>query len=199
MPIEFTPFLTFVLVACFTPGPNNISSASMGVLYGYKKTLPYLLGIFTGLTLLMLLCGLVASSLFSLFPGLEMWLRYIGALYILWLAYGILRASYNFKSAQKAHLGYFRGIVLQIVNPKAVIYGMTIYSTFLASIVKDPLLMSLSALFSGSVTFIAVSTWTLFGSGIKTYLHQDRVRLGVNIVLCLLLVYTAVDISGLLF
>ena len=199
MPIELAPFLTFVLVACFTPGPNNISSASMGVLYGYKKTLPYLLGIFSGLTLLMFLCGLIAGSLFSLVPGLEKWLRYIGALYILWLAYHILHASYNFQSEEKPSLGTFKGIILQLVNPKAVVYGMTIYSTFLAPIVKDPLLLVLSALFSGTITFIAVSTWTLFGSAIKTYLHRPRIRQGVNVVLSLLLVYTAIDISGLIF
>ena len=199
MPIEFAPFLTFVLVACFTPGPNNISSASMGVLYGYKKALPYLLGIISGLTLMMLLSGMIASSLFSIVPGLEKWLRYIGALYILWLAYSILRTSYNFQSNENPHLGYFKGMALQLVNPKVIVYGMTLYSTFLAPIVRDPVLLVLSALFSGTVTFVAVSTWTLFGSAIKTYLHRPRVRLGVNIILSLLLVYTAIDISGLIF
>ena len=199
MPIEFAPFLTFVLVACFTPGPNNISSASMGILYGYKRTLPYLLGIITGMMLMMLLCGLIANSLFSLLPGLEKWLHYIGAAYILWLAHGILHASYSFKDGESTHLGYFKGVALQVVNPKVIVYGMTLYSTFLAPIVNDPLWMIISAVFSGVVTFIAVSTWTLFGSAIKTYLRQPRIRHGVNVVLALLLVYTAVDISDLIF
>ena len=88
---------------------------------------------------------------------------------------------------------------MQVVNPKVIVYGMTLYSTFLAPIVKDPAWMIASAIFSGTVTLIAISAWTLFGSAIKTFLRQPRFRLGVNVVLALLLVYTAVDISGLVF
>ena len=42
---EIIALISFVAVTTYTPEQNNISSASMGVLYGYKRTLPYMLGI----------------------------------------------------------------------------------------------------------------------------------------------------------
>lgn len=90
--------LSFVLVTTYTPGPNNISSTSMGVLYGYERTLPYLLGITTGFLLLMVLCGLISGTLRSLVPAFETVLRIVGAAYVLWLAYETLRATYTLRN-----------------------------------------------------------------------------------------------------
>ena len=96
MDFNLIPFLSFVVITTFTPGPNNISSTSMGVLYGYKRTLNYLLGIATGFFFVMLLCGLVSTTLLSVFPAFEKVLRLIGAAYIIWLAVETLRESYTF-------------------------------------------------------------------------------------------------------
>ena len=49
MPVDMLPLISFVIVTTFTPGPNNISSAAMGIAFGYRRTLPYLFGITAGL------------------------------------------------------------------------------------------------------------------------------------------------------
>jgi cysteine/O-acetylserine efflux protein len=198
MTLRLVPLLSFVLVTTYTPGPNNISSTSMGVLYGYKRTLPYLLGITTGFLLLMVLCGLISGTLRSLVPAFETVLRIVGAAYILWLAYETLRATYTFEEQNRGELGFVRGALLQILNPKGVIYGLTLYSTFLLSLTNRPVLILLSAAGLSVVTFSAVSVWTLFGSAIRRFLHTRRVRRAVNVVLALALVYTAAELSGLL-
>ena len=199
MVIDLSAFLTFVLVTTFTPGPNNISSASMGVLYGYRRTVRYLLGISTGFFLIMLLCGLVSTALLGILPSFETVLRIIGAGYILWLAYHTLRASYTFQTDDdQARMGYGNGFLLQLLNPKVIVYGLTLYSTFLAPISGRPLLLGLSALFLAAVAFCATSTWALFGSAIKTYLRRPGIRQAVNTLLSLLLVWTAVELSGIL-
>ena len=199
MNIDFIAFLSFALVTTFTPGPNNITSASMGILYGYKKTWNYLLGIVAGFFLIMLLCGLVSPALLGILPSFETVLRIIGAGYILWLAYHTLRASYTFQTHDdQARMGYGNGFLLQLLNPKVIVYGMTLYSTFLAPISGRPLLLGLSALFLAAVAFCATSTWALFGSAIKTYLRRPGIRQAVNILLSLLLVWTAVELSGIL-
>jgi cysteine/O-acetylserine efflux protein len=198
MTLRLVPLLSFVLVTTYTPGPNNISSTSMGVLYGYKRTLPYLLGITTGFLLLMVLCGLISGTLRSLVPAFETVLRIVGAAYILWLAYETLRATYTFEEQNRGKLGFIRGALLQILNPKGVIYGLTLYSTFLLSLTDRPALILLSAAGLSVVTFSAVSVWTLFGSAIRRFLHNRRVRRAVNVVLALALVYTAAELSGLL-
>ena len=195
--VNWMPFLSFVLITTFSPGPNNLSSASMGVLHGYKKTLNYLAGIAAGFSVIMLLCGWISQTLLAAFPAFEKVLRMIGAAYILWLAFETVRASYTFKEDQ-ALLGFPKGLLLQVLNPKVIVYGLTLYSTFLAPVTTNLVTLMLSALFLALVAFCAVSTWALFGSGIRTYLRQPNVQRAVNLVLSLLLVYTAVELSGLL-
>jgi cysteine/O-acetylserine efflux protein len=195
--VNISALFSFVLVTTFTPGPNNISSASMGVLHGYKNTLKYLLGIATGFFFVMLLCGWISTTLMKVSPSFETSLRFIGAGYILWLAFETLRASYTFQEKDQSLLGFARGLLLQVLNPKVIVYGLTLYSTFLASITINPAYLVLSALFLTAVAFCATSTWALFGWAIRTYLHQPRIRRLVNLVLSLLLVYTAIELSGL--
>jgi cysteine/O-acetylserine efflux protein len=189
--------LSFVLITIFTPGPNNISSASMGVLYGYRQTARYLAGITAGFFGLMLLCGAASTVLLQALPSYDLALRLIGAAYILYLAYHTLRASYSFAEGEHKLLGFSRGLFLQLLNPKGIVFGLTLFSTFLSSITGDPVLLLLVALVLASLAFCAVSLWALSGAFIRKTLQQPRVRQGVNLVLALLLVYTAIEISGL--
>jgi cysteine/O-acetylserine efflux protein len=75
------PLISFVIVTTFTPGPNNISSASMGVLYGYKKTFNYLAGISAGFFVVMIACAYLSSTLLNIIPLAERYLRWLGAGY----------------------------------------------------------------------------------------------------------------------
>ena len=195
---EIIALISFVAVTTYTPGPNNISAASMGVLYGYKRTLPYMLGVVSGFFMMLTLSGLVSGFLIEKIPAFEVVLRIAGALYILWLAWHTLRASYTFDEEQAKPLGFIQGFLLQVLNVKVIIYGLTLYGTFLANKIPSLLHLALSALLFAGVGFTSVSLWTLFGAGIRRYLNRPKVRQVVNVGLALLLVYTAVDISGVL-
>lgn len=198
MDIEFIALASFVVITTFTPGPNNITGASMGILYGYKKTVRYLLGIMSGFFLVMLLCGLISSILIQILPAFEQILRIIGAVYILWLAYHTFKASYTFEENQQDLLGFAKGFLLQLLNPKVIVYGLTLYSVFLAGIVANPLALLVSAVAFAAVAFCATSTWTLFGATIRAYLDRPRAKQILNTALSLLLVFTAVELSGIL-
>src|SRR5215475_1239009 len=104
--VNLGALLTFVFITTFTPGPNNISSSSMGILYGYRKSLRYLLGITLGFFLIMVSSALISRTLYTLFPWLETVMRVIGAVYILWLAYKTLKSSYQFSSDASPTLGF---------------------------------------------------------------------------------------------
>ena len=118
MSIAFFPMLSYVLISTFTPGPSNISSASVASLHGYRNTLIYQWGLAAGVFLMMLLSGLVSATLLGIFPVLEPVLRYAGAAYILYLAYGILKASYAFTEQNAKPLGFVHGVMLNVLNPK---------------------------------------------------------------------------------
>ena len=197
MDTEFIALASFVLITTFTPGPNNISSASMGILYGYTNTLRYLFGITSGFVLMMLLAGLISSTLVQILPAFEDILRIVGAFYILWLAYHTLKASYTFREDQQVLIGFSKGFFLQLLNPKVIVYGLTLYATFLGQMATTPVILIASALALAGVAFWAISTWTLFGATIRVYMDRVWVRQVLNTALSLLLVYTAVELSGI--
>jgi cysteine/O-acetylserine efflux protein len=198
MAIELIPLISFVLATTFSPGPNNISSASMGVLYGFRQTLKYLVGIVAGFFLVMLLCAWVSSMLLKFIPTIEPTLRIVGAVYILWLAAGTARASYDFKETGQPPMAFKMGFLLQALNPKVIIYGLTLYSTFLAAVANNPFILVVSAIFFAFTAFCATSTWALGGALIRKHLHQPKVRASVNFGLVLLLIYTAAELSGII-
>ncbi len=195
---EIFPVISYVLITTFTPGPSNLSSASMGVLYGFRRTLIFMAGLAAGFLMVMGLSGWISATVRSFFPILEPVLRYVGAAYILYLAFLILRESYAFKEEQTRPMGFGHGVVLQIVNPKLIVYAFTLFSAVLTPLVKTtPQLLVALALLTAT-SFCATAVWALFGTAIKTYLRFPRVKTILNIVLALLLVLTAVELVGLL-
>jgi cysteine/O-acetylserine efflux protein len=198
MSTHFFALLAFILISTFTPGPSNISSASMGVLHGYKNTLGYQFGLAIGVFLVMLLSGWISSTLLNIFPALESALRYAGAGYILYLALRILTASYLFTEKDVTPLGFLPGFILQILNPKLFIYAFTLFSAFLAPITNNLALLVLAAALLAATSLGATSVWALCGAALKIYLHQPRVKALVNGLLALLLVYSAVNLVGVL-
>ncbi len=190
--------ISYVLISTFTPGPSNISSASLSVLHGYKNTLKYQAGLAVAVFIMMFLSGWLSTALLDLFPALEPVMHYAGAAYILYLAFGILKASYTFTEEDTKPLGFTHGLMLNILNPKLVVYSFTLFSAFLASITTNFALLVLACVLLAATSFCATSLWALFGTAIKTWLHQPALKAIVNIVLSLSLVYTAVALAVVL-
>ena len=197
MPINLFPILSYVLISTFTPGPSNISSASLAVLHGYRRTLNYQAGLAAGVFFVMLLSGVISTTLLAIFPVLEPVLRYAGAAYILYLAFGILKAGYTFDDRNVKPLGLLHGLMLQLLNPKLIVYAFTLFTAFLAPMTNNVALLALAAALLSATSFGATSVWAIFGTAIKTYLHNPRLRAIVNILLSLSLVYAAVSLIGL--
>jgi len=189
--------LSFIFISTFTPGPSNISCASTGVLHGYKNTLNYQVGLAAGVFFMMLLSGWLSTTLLSIFPALELVLRYLGAGYILYLAFGLLKATYNFTEQNVKPVGFVHGFMLQILNPKMIVYAFTLFSAFLAPLTNNIALVALVAALLAAVSFSATSAWALFGTAVKRYLHNPHLKTALNIILSLFLVYTAIELAGI--
>ncbi len=196
--IQLLPLLSYVFISTFTPGPANFSSSSLGVLHGFRRTLPYKGGLVLGVWLMMLAGGLVSSTLLLWLPALEPALRLVGAAYILYLAYGMLRASYTLTQRETAPLGFRHGLLLQLSNVKLVVYAFTLFSSFLAPIARQPAVLVVAALLLAAVSACATSVCALFGAGIATRLHSPRLTRWLNTALALFLIYAALDLAGLL-
>jgi cysteine/O-acetylserine efflux protein len=198
MTTSLLPIISYVLISSFTPGPSNISSASMAVLHGYRNTLKYQAGLAAGVFLLMLLSGWLSTTLLAIFPTFEPIMRYAGAVYILYLAFGILKASYTFTERDIKPLGFIHGFMLQILNPKLIVYAFTLFSAFLVTATDNLAFLLLIVVLLATVSFCATSTWALFGTAIKTHLRNPRLNMIINIVLSLSLVYTAISLTGIM-
>jgi len=196
--VNLFSLISFILISTFTPGPSNISTASTAVLHGYRNSLKYQAGLAAGVFILMLLSGLLSTTLLRIFPAFEPIMRYIGAGYILYLAFAILKASYTFNEQDAKPLGLIHGFMLQILNPKLFVYAFTLFSAFLATMTGNVIFLILIAILLAAVSFCATSLWAVFGTTIKTHLHNPRLNKIINISLSLLLVYSAISITGLI-
>jgi len=157
------PTLTFVLVTTFTPGPNNTMSLVSGKNNGYKKSLKFLFGIFTGFFILMMLCGFFNRILFSVLPSIKPYISIAGSLYMLYLAVIILKSDLGSHS-YPINFSYKKGLFLQFMNIKVIMYGLALYGTFISPYFDGLWVVIISAFLLASMSFTSISLWSLSGS-----------------------------------
>jgi cysteine/O-acetylserine efflux protein len=185
------PFLTYVFVTTFTPGPNNILSMSNGLRYGYRRTLGFLAGITSGFLIVMLISGLLNVALVSLVPQIRFWLNLFGAAYMLYLAAHIVFSKSAEDSPRQNELNTFSaGFILQFINLKGILYGVTVFALFITPIYQNPISVGLFAPLLACIGFIAVSSWALGGNLFRSFLR--KYERWFNLVMGALLVYTAI-------
>jgi hypothetical protein len=85
----FIAFVVFATVMFFTPGPNNIMLLSSGLTYGFRRTLPHVVGITIGFAFMVGAVGLGLGTVFIAFPVLQTILKYAGIAYLVYLAVAI--------------------------------------------------------------------------------------------------------------
>ena len=130
----FSALVTYACATTFSPGPNNVLLLSSTGQYGFRKCLPLMRGIWTGLITVMLICGFGCALLDSLIPSIETYARFVGAAYILWLGYKTLtrRAAGISESstADEIPLHFINGFLLQFLNVKILMLGVAAYCSF---------------------------------------------------------------------
>lgn len=190
---NFTAFLSYVLVTTFTPGPNNIMSMSNASRYGFKKSIFFNVGIFFGFFIIIALCSIFSVTLYSLMPSIKPIMTYIGAGYILWLAWKTYKSKPNNSNENVRHTNtFFSGLLLQFVNPKVILYGITTVSTFIVPYYRSIFVLTGFSGFLAFLGFVATCCWSLFGSMFQRFLVKNDKT--INIIMALLLVYCAVSL-----
>ena len=194
--IELIPFLSYVFVATFTPGPNNILSMVNAKRYGFKNSFPFNLGVLSGFIIIMIACSYFNLFLFNLMPKIEQFIGIFGAIYMLYLAYKItFGTNIGTELATKKTNTYLAGLTMQFVNPKVILYGITVIATFITPYYKSSFSLIFFSLLLAFIGFVSTLCWALFGSLFQNFLTKYNKQF--NIVMGLLLVYCAISISGL--
>nr|WP_321460208.1 cysteine/O-acetylserine transporter [uncultured Cohaesibacter sp.] len=190
IPPIISAFLTYTLITALTPGPNNIIALSMATQYGFRRSARVLGGIAVGFLITMLFCAIFTYSLVSTLPSVTGWMRWIGAAYVLWLAWRIARSTPPTSDHDVPPLSFWNSIFLQFVNIKIILYGITALSTFVLPYTRD-----MASIFGVSIILTIIGCfgnmcWALAGHGFQTLFRQHG-RI-VNNILAALLIYCAV-------
>lgn len=191
--INFIPFLSYVLVTTFTPGPNNIMSMTNANRDGFKKTLNFDLGVFAGFFVMMLACSYFNLLLFNLIPKIKIFMSIIGSAYMIYLAYKIYTSKVVEGESNNTHINsFFTGLMMQFVNVKVILYGLTVVSSFIIPYSSNPAVLILFSLLLASLAFVSTACWAMFGALFQKFL--SKYRKAFNTVMSLLLLYSAIAI-----
>lgn len=178
MPFDvFLALLVFAFVTSITPGPNNLMLMASGVNFGFRRTIPHMLGIGAGFLSLLLGVGFGLGALLTAWPALHLGLKIAGGAYLLYLAWRIAMSRSISEGAGGAArpMGFLAAAAFQWVNPKAWVMAITAMALY-TSPAAPFLSVVLVALAFALVNLPSVSTWAGFGVALRGFL-ADPVRL----------------------
>lgn len=178
---DLLPLMSYCLLMSGTPGPNNVMLTTSGAHFGYRATLPQILGILLGGFVLTLACCLGLGQLFLAWPLAQQVLRIGGALYLLYLAWKLGGASIAQAQPLLRPLGFAHGALFQFVNPKNWLKAVTLASVFMPAGLPPLQAALLVGFISVLMGFPAISLWTLFGMAIRRLLERPGVQRGFNL------------------
>lgn len=197
MPLSiFLEMTVTAAVTVWSPGPNNILLLSAASKYGLRKNLRLMLGIWSGSLTLMCLSGLFCSTLGRVVPGIQPVMKYVGAAYILLLAWQTLHRMPPGDSTQEKEPSYLTGLFLQLLNVKIIIYGLTMFSSFILPNETRPAFLFLFAVYLMVMGAIGNLIWACAGSMLRRF-YDRRYRM-MNLIMALLLVWCSLRIIGIL-
>ena len=168
-------FALFALVTSITPGPNNTRLLASGVNFGFNRTIPHLLGITGGFFVLVVAVGFGLGAVFQSYPLLYTVLRYVGAAYLLYLAWKIAHSGPVSESdkGESKPISYLGAAAFQWVNPKAWIMAIGAISTYTPMQGYFTNVIVIAAVFA-LINLPSVSVWAGCGTLLRNVLKDRR-------------------------
>jgi threonine/homoserine/homoserine lactone efflux protein len=181
-------FVIFATVMFFTPGPNNIMLLSSGLTYGFRPSIPHILGITFGFAFMIGAVGVGLGTVFIAYPVLQTILKYAGVAYLVYLAAVIAMSGpvSTDQDAGRRPMTFWGAAMFQWVNVKGwvmVIGTITAYAAIAAYPWNIAIQVSLSLLLGA----VSCTVWALFGSALRPILTSPRMVRAFNIVMAILL------------
>jgi len=188
----YIPLILLLFVGNFTPGPNNIIASYSGFHFGFKKTIPHILGVTFGWPSLILAVNFGLVIIFIEFPVVQRTVEILGSLFLIYLAYTLIKVkSIEEKELQKP-MTFLASYFFQFINPKGVVTAIIVVSQFIdtgENFLKDTFVVLSFTLISA---FLSICTWTIFGKYLKLLL-KNRLRISIfNYLMSFLLLLTVV-------
>ena len=187
-------FLSYIVIVAYTPGPNNIMSMNNAKNVGFKKGIVFNWGIFTGLSITMIVCLIFSTVLYAIVPKIQFPMKILGAAYMVYLIIKTIvpAKKHENKNAKNNNESFIIGMLLQLINPKLIIYGITAMSSYILPYYNSIPVLLLFALLLSVVGLSGTLCWALFGSVFSLLFNKHGTVL--NIIMAILLLYSAVSL-----
>ena len=195
--IEFKLFFALVsyyFVMFATPGPNNAMLTASGIKFGFKKTLPHLIGIPFGHTIQISLVCFGLGSLFLKYPLIQIYLKWLCFVYLLFLGWKMIGSFKSNKKVSGRPLKLYEAALFQFINPKAWVVALTASTAFFPTEESFIIATMFVAVTAPFVCFPSICMWAVFGASIKTIIKNSKIKILIEYLLAVLLIVTAVII-----
>lgn len=189
------PLILFGLASAVTPGPNNVMLTASGSAFGFRRSVPHMLGITIGFPVMIFSVGLGLGEIFTQYRHVHLALKYVGAAYLLYLAWRIAQSGRpDSSNAEGRPLTFLEAAAFQWVNPKAWMMAVSSIPAFTTVGGNYYAELGVITLIWGIVCIPACLIWCLFGMGIRRLIHRPETARIVNFVLAALVALSIVPL-----
>lgn len=180
--------ITFSFVSSITPGPNNLMLMSSGANFGFQRTIPHMLGVCLGFTLMVFLVGIGLIQLFDTFPITYDILKIFSVSYLLFLAYKIANSAplAQDKKSNAKPFSFLQAASFQWVNPKAWTMALTAISVYSPS--RSVESIAFVAIIFGLINLPSICVWIGLGQQMRLILSTHKRLRAFNITMAVLLI-----------
>jgi threonine/homoserine/homoserine lactone efflux protein len=183
----FLALVGFAFVSSITPGPNNMMLLASGVNFGVRRTIPHMLGISVGHSLMVFLVGLGVAGVFKAWPPALTILKVASVAYMLWLAWKIASSGAPGEGRARGEpMTFLQAAAFQWVNPKA--WAMALGAV--AAYVTTPSVASY-AMVAGAFALVnlpSITIWVVLGQSLRHWLQVPSRLRAFNWTMAVLLV-----------
>lgn len=184
---ELAGFLAFAFVGTVSPGPNNAVLWVSGLSFGFRRTVPHVVGAAVGMGALTIGIAAGIGSLLEAVPAGEVALKLAGSIYLMYIAYLMLQGGSVTRKDVASPLTVWQGIWFQFLNPKAWVFTVAAVATFLPQGLPRALAIALLTGMSMVVVVGSSAIWAGGGVALGRLLDDEGSRRRVNIALAILL------------
>ena len=171
---EILSISLFWFVTAYTPGPNNVVASYSGFNFGVKKTIPHILGVTLGFTSLVIFLSVGLINIFKLFPSIQIIIKYLGTLFLIYLAYKIAFSKTSDDTTKENPVKFIETFLFQYLNPKGVTVAIIVVSTYveLGENYLNYATQVILLAFLFSIT--SITLWTLIGKFLRKFATNDK-------------------------
>ena len=189
---EIVSIALFWFVAAYTPGPNNVVASYSGFNFGIIKTLPHIFGVTLGFTSLVLFLTIGLINVFKLFPIIQVVMKYLGTLFLIYLAYKIATSTASDDTKRENPVKFIETFFFQYLNPKGVTVAIIVVSTYVELgdnyINYATQVVFLAFLFSST----SITLWTFIGKFLRKFATNEKFIKYFNYVMSVLLLLSII-------